>query len=101
MFKARFEMHQNTQAIVQTNKRYLHTSPKDDNRKEKSKLEYESSFEDMLKQGEVSEQQQKEFERRREEKAESVRKAQEDLEQQRLKSQQAKEQAFDDLLSGK
>lgn len=79
----------------------LHQAPKDDKKKGSSRNDYESGFEDMLKEGNVSEEQQKDFDKRRLEKAESVRKAQEDLEQQRSKNYQAKEQAFDDLLEGK
>jgi len=42
---------------------------------------YESSFDDLLKGGSVSEQQQKEFEERRHEKAESVKEAQAKVEE--------------------
>lgn len=99
--KAQVAMQQNQ--TVMTNFRHfsLHQSPNNGGKKETQKTDYETGFEEMLKQGSVSEQQQKEFERRREEKAEEVRKAQEKLEQQREKSNQAKEQAFEDMLAGK
>lgn len=49
----------------------------------------------------MSEEQKLEFQRRREEKAQAVKEAQEKVEADREKSNRAKEQAFDDMLSGK
>lgn len=94
-------MQQNAQQMINIRQFSLNQAPKDDGKKTSSKLDYESGFDDMLKQGAVSENQQKDFEKRREEKAESVKQSQDDLESKRMKSNQAKEQAFEDMLEGK
>lgn len=49
-------------------------------------MDYESSFDDLLNDGKVTEDQQKGFEKRREEKAEAVKADQEKLEQDRERS---------------
>jgi hypothetical protein len=85
-----------------TSNRFFSLSNKPNQNLEKeTNKDYESSFDDLLSQGKVSEEQKREFQKRREEKAQAVKEAQEKLEADREKSNRAKEQAFDDMLSGK
>ena len=73
----------------------------DKHKTNKNANNYESSFEDLLKEGSVSNDQQKEFEKRRQQKVEEVKKQQEDIEQRRQQDANNKEKAFEDLMSGK
>jgi len=64
-------LNRNTQEMVVMQKRYfgLNQSPNENDTNKKGGMEYESSFDDLLKEGAVSEEQRKNFEKRREEKA--------------------------------
>ena len=67
----------------------------------KSSNEYEAGFDDLQREAKVSEDQQKDFEKRRDEKAEKIKMDQEQIDRDKKEFEGKSEQQFQDFMDGK